>query len=109
MSHSEGWRSPHWAAEDDSTTPRRFLLWGSGPRGALAILWAQGSGSPLCLLQAAGLQDYVGVLNSSQLHRTGSTKEWATEKAGILGWLGHLMLAPPGFCILLRHLGVTEI
>lgn len=84
MSHSEDWRLPHWAAEDDSTTPRRFLLWGSGPRDASAILGAQGSSSPLCLLQATGLWDYAGILSSSQLHRTGSTKEWATEKAGIL-------------------------
>lgn len=86
------------------------MIWHLGRLGpALGHSVGSGLGSPLCLLQAAGLQGYACVLNSPQLHRTGSTKEQATEKAGILGWLGHLMLAPPGFSILLRHLGVTEI
>ena len=52
-------------------------------------LAAQGSGSPLGLLQAAGLQGCAGLLSGPQL-REGEmrgTERWVQEgKAGVGGW-----------------------
>lgn len=87
----------NWEAVGGGTAPRRFLLWRSGPWGCFPTLteqaspWAalrvQGSGSPLGLSQAAGLQGHTGLLSSPQLHRTGSTRERTMNgEAGAVGW-----------------------
>ena len=65
---------------------------------SLAALAAQGSGSPLGLLQAAGLQGSAGLLSGPQLRgrEMRGTEGWVQEgKAGTEGWASSSPLPPP--------------
>lgn len=74
-----------WVAVAGGVVPGRCLLWGPGPSRCFptsreqaplsSAEHAQGSGSPLCLLQAAVLQGCTGLLGSLQLHGTECVKE----------------------------------